>query len=186
MHPATPTTTGDLNPTMLTMFQFGWVSGFTPDDAPVKICGGNDLRKSWISEAKLCICLVTLHWDVELFSGPGLSVGRGSVTTMHFPLPFRPLSGPVLVLAWFPVFTSNLLSRCNLYFWLGICLTCCCARLVLLMHTPLGFRNEGLLSVPQIKHMIYATLLLSFCSYCLSLHLLSLTYFLPHSNYLRI
>jgi hypothetical protein len=45
---------------------------------------------------------------------------------------------------------------------------------------PLGFSHEGLLSIPQIKHMTYATLLLSYCSYCLSLYLLSFTYFFPH------
>jgi hypothetical protein len=43
----------------------------------------------------------------------------------------------------------------------------CCIQLVPLMHKPWGFRNEGLLSVPQIKHMTYATMLLSYCSYCL-------------------
>jgi hypothetical protein len=45
------------------------------------------------------------------------------------------------------------------------------------MHTLWGFHNEGLLSVPKIKHMTYATMLLSYCSYCLSLHLLSLQLF---------
>jgi hypothetical protein len=56
----------------------------------------------------------------------------------------------------------------------------CCVRLVPLMHNPWGFRNEGLLSVPQIKHMTYATMLLSYCSYCLSPYLLSFTYFFLH------
>jgi hypothetical protein len=74
--------------------------------------------------------------------------------------------------------------------WL-VCPACvrpthCCIRLVPLTHALWGFRNEGLLSVPQIKHMTYATMLPSHCSYCLSLHLLSLTYFLPHSSYLHI
>jgi hypothetical protein len=56
----------------------------------------------------------------------------------------------------------------------------CCVRLVLLTHNLWGFRNEGLLSVLQIKHMTYATMLLSYCSYCLLLYLLSFTYFFPY------
>jgi hypothetical protein len=36
-----------------------------------------------------------------------------------------------------------------------------------LTHNLWGFRNEGLLSIPQIKHMTYATMLLFYCSYCL-------------------
>jgi hypothetical protein len=35
-----------------------------------------------------------------------------------------------------------------------------------LMHNLWGIHNEGLLSVPQIKHMTYATMLPSYCSYC--------------------
>jgi hypothetical protein len=56
----------------------------------------------------------------------------------------------------------------------------CCVQLVPLMHNLWGFHNEGLLSVPQIKHMTYASMLLSYCSYCLSLYLLSFAYFFPH------
>jgi hypothetical protein len=83
--------------------------------------------------------------------------------------PFRFLSGrlrPIPVTAFFTAVTSQPTS--------------CCVRLVPLTHNPWGFRNEGLLSIPQIKHMTYATMLLSYCSYCLLLYLLSLTYFFPH------
>jgi hypothetical protein len=86
---------------------------------------------------------------------------------MHFPVlpvPFRPFTAfPVTVyfmaIMSCPTFPLRLASSVDAQ--------------------PLGFRNKGLLSVPQIKHMTHATMLLSYC-YCLSLYLLSFTYFFPH------
>jgi hypothetical protein len=73
----------------------------------------------------------------------------------------------------------SIYSRCDLHS--ALCLSNhCCIWLVLLTHNLWGFCNEGLLSVPQIKHMTYATMLPSYCLYCLSLYLLSLTYFFLH------
>jgi hypothetical protein len=83
-------------------------------------------------------------------------------TFRSFPVPFRPFRlRPTLQLLR-PIQLS------------------CCVQLVQLTYNLWGFRNEGLLSVPQIKHMTYATMLPSYCSYCLSLYLLSFTYFFPH------
>jgi hypothetical protein len=47
------------------------------------------------------------------------------------------------------------------------------------MHALWGFHNEGLLSVPQIKHITYTTMLPSYCSYCLFALLIVFNILLP-------
>jgi hypothetical protein len=88
-------------------------------------------------------------------------------------------SFPPAILIWSFGSNSSSYSRCDPHS--GSCPSKHCASgFVPLMHALWGFRNEGLLSVPQIKHMSYATMLLSYCAYCLSLYLLSFTYFFLH------
>jgi hypothetical protein len=106
----------------------------------------------------LCQLLVCLGTRICLygFLVPNvfyIPLRRLPVTTMHFPI-HSDLSGCLrpLRLQLFTAITSYPIP--------------CCVRLVPLMHNLWGFRNEGLLSVPQIKHMTYATMLPSYCPYC--------------------
>jgi hypothetical protein len=89
------------------------------------------------------------------------------INTMLQPCTFQSVSGPVPTPVQFTAITYKLLSGHNSHFRLVSDPTRGCVQLVPLMHSLGGFHNEGLLSVPQIKHMTYATMLPSYCSYCL-------------------